>query len=479
MPTPAPARYAALADDLAASITRGTLLPGERLPSIRQARLRHGVSITTVLRAYSLLESRGLIESRPQSGHFVRQRGVSMPARGVAELPMSQPQGGSAAVDVSRLVLSTLRAIGSDAAVPLGSPYPDPSLFPHARLTRHAAAAGRRQPDHAITGQLPPGDPDLIHQIVRRYLAHGTTVDPKEVIITIGATEALNLCLQAVARPGDVVAVESPTYYAMLHAIERMGMRALEVATDPHTGIDLAALERLLRHQRIAACMVMPNFQNPLGFQMPEARKRALVALAARHGVPIIESDVYQALHFGDVPPTSLKTYDTQGVVLHCASFSKSLAPGYRIGWALAGRYRDAVEKLKFLNTLATPAIPQRAIAAYLNTGGYDRHLRRLRRTYAQQGRLMRAAVRRFLPAGTVMSQPMGGYVLWVRLPEAVDSLELYRHALEHGITLGPGYMFSATPAYRHYIRLNYSYAWSPRIEQALATIGRLAARFA
>ncbi len=469
-------RYEQLADELQAQIERGVYLPGERIPSVRQASRQQQLSVTTVLRAYLVLESRGLIESRPQSGYFVRAR-VTEPAE--AELHTSAPAAEPSAVDVSRLVLSTLRSIARDDAVPLGSPYPDASQFPVQRLARYAQAIGRRRTRWGVIDDLPPGNQELIRQIARRYAERGIAVEPGEIVMTIGATEAINLCLQAVARPGDTIAVESPTFYAMLHAIERMGMRALEVATHPGDGIDLDALERILERERIAACMVMPNFQNPLGFQMPDARKRALVELLAKHGVPAIENDVYHELHFGDTTPSALKSYDRDGLVLHCASFTKSLSPRYRIGWAMPGRYRDQVEKLKFLNTLATPAIEQLAIAEYLKHDGYDFHLRRMRKQYAQQASLMSAMVRRFFPAGTRLSQPQGGYVLWVELPPRVDAMKLYALALAQGITIGPGHMFSASADYRHFIRLNYSYPWSRQIEDALKVVGRLASECA
>ncbi|PLZ02058.1 2-aminoadipate aminotransferase [Burkholderia sp. WAC0059] len=466
--------YEKLAKEIEAQIRRGVFRPGERIPSVRQTSQHHRLSITTVIHAYLQLESKGLIESRPQSGYFVRPdasgRRVVAP-----ELNPSAPLAVSAQVDVSRLVLSTLRSIGADDAIPLGSPYPDPALFPFHKINRYAYAIARRQKQWGVTSELPPGSPRLIRQIARRYLENGEPIDPNEIVVTVGATEAINLCLQAVAKPGDTIAVESPTFYAMLHAIERMGMRAIEVATDPRTGIDVGALAQIMERQPIAACMVMPNFQNPLGFQMPDEKKRELVELMTRRDVPIIENDVYHELYFGDVHPGALKAWDTKGIVLHCASFSKSLTPALRIGWALPGRYRQQVEKLKFLNTLTTPLVPQLAIADYLENDGYEHHLRRVRKVFMQQARLMRAAVTRFFPEGTRTSQPAGGYVLWVELPPQVDSMRLYQRALESGITIGPGYMFSTSAAYAHFIRLNYSYAWSPAIEQAVTTLGKLA----
>jgi DNA-binding transcriptional MocR family regulator len=466
--------YETLAAEIETMIANGVLLEGERIPSVRQTSQHHKLSITTVLHAYVLLESRGVIESRPQSGYFVRQRARGGGAPAVREA--APPIVLSSEVDVSRLVLSTLRSIRTDGAVPLGSPYADPSRYPYARISQYANAIARRQREWSVMNDLPPGNPQLIRQIARRHLENGLAVDPGEIIVTVGATEAINLCLQAVARPGDTIAVESPTYYAMLHAIERLGMRAVEVPTDPKQGIDLAALATVIEEQKIAACMVMPNFQNPLGFQMTDARKRELVELLARHDIPAIENDVYNELYYGDSHPTSLKSFDTRGLVLHCSSFSKSLTAAYRIGWALPGRYTAQVEKLKFLNTLATSSLPQMAIAEYLQNDGYDAHLRKLRKAFAQQARIMAAAVLRFFPDGTRVSDPMGGYVLWVELPAGVEAMALYARALEQGITVGPGNMFSARGSFNQFIRLNYSYPWSAEIEAAVKQLGRLVA---
>lgn len=465
-------RYEKLAADIEAQVRQGVLLPGEQVPSVRQAAQHHRMSVGTVVRAYLLLESRGIVESRPQSGYFVRAR----PGEDALALRVSQPSARPSAVDVSALVLSTLRSIRVHDAVPLGSPYPDSSGFPWRRISQYAGAIARAHDQWSLLDDLPPGNPELIRQIARRYLENGYPVDPHEIVITLGATEAINLCLQAVARPGAAIAVESPTFYAMLHAIERLGMRAVEVATDPVTGIDIDALERILGAEGIAACMVMPNFQNPLGFQMPDAHKRRLVELLTARDVPVIENDVCGELYFGDAHPTSLKTYDTAGIVLHCASFSKTLTTAFRIGWALPGRYRAAVERLKFLNTLTTPSIPQRAIAEYLRNDGYGLQLRRVRRLYAQQARIMAAAVRRFFPPGTTLSQPMGGYVLWVQLPGGVDAMDMYHAALEQHVTVAPGHMFAPGDTYRHCIRLNYSAPWSPRTEGAVQTLGQIAA---
>jgi DNA-binding transcriptional MocR family regulator len=471
--------YEKLANEIAAQIRSGVFRPGDRIPSVRQAGQQHSLSITTVTHAYLLLESRGIVESRPQSGYFVRRRPAVERERAWHAPAAPSVPAESSKVDVSRLVLSTLHSICVDDAVPLGSPYPDPSLFPVREIDRYARAISRRQTRWGMAAELPPGRPELLRQIARRYAESGAAVDPNEIVVTLGAIEAINLCLQAVAKPGDAIVVESPTFYAVLHTIERMGMRAIEVPTDRQTGIDVGALARVMASQRVAACVVMPNFQNPLGFQMPDERKRELVALMTRYDVPLIEDAVYNELYFGDACPSTLKAYDTKGLVLQCASFSKSLAPALRVGWALTGRYRHQVERLKLLNTLGTPSNSQLAIAEFLEHGGYEHRLRRVRKALAQQANLLRAGVNRFFPEGTKTSAPAGGYLLWVELPKRIDSMRLYGLAMESGITIGPGRMFSLSDRYESFIRLNYSYAWSPEIEAAVVTLGKLAARCA
>ena len=464
--------YEKLVVEILRSIGEGVLRAGDRLPSIRESASARRLSITTVKRAYQALESQGVVEGRPKAGYFVRA------THAMAEAPLlriSQPEPVSAQVDIGRFVLSTLQRIQAQGALPLGSPFPDPSLFTWRRVYRRTDGIARRLSDWNAMNDLPPGDPELIRHIARRHLRNGLDVDPKEIVVTAGATEAINLCLQAVARPGDTIAVESPTYYALLQAIERMGMRAIEVPTDPQRGIDVDALGRLLERQRIDACLTMPNFQNPTGFLMPDDRKRALVELAVRHDMPLIEDGVYNELYYGAGPPTTLKSFDTTGIVLHCGSFTKSLTAGVRIGWALAGRYREKVEQLKFINTHSTSALAQQGVAAYLANDGWDLHLRGVRQTLQERSALMRSMVRRFFPEGTRLSQPAGGYLLWIELPAEADTLALYREALERGISIAPGRVFSNADLYPNCLRLNYSAAWTPQVEEAVKALARMA----
>lgn len=463
-------RYQQLAEDLAEAIRAGVLRPGERLPSVRVTCAQRQVSPSTVFQAYGQLEVMGLVEARARSGFFVRA--TRRPQRATPEAAL--PRKEATAVAISELVFDLLGSTRDADVVPLGSAFPAPHLFPFEELARCGARAMRRLTAGQITGALTAGDEGLRLALRKRYALQGVPLADNELIITNGAMEALNLCLQAVTQPGDVVVVESPTFYAALQALERLHLKAVEVATDPKEGVDLAALAELLARQKVAACWFMPSFQNPLGALMPVARRQALVALLAQHGVPLIEDDVYGELHAGARRPPPAKAFDQQGGVLHCSSFSKCLAPGYRVGWAAAGRYAPQVERLKMMTSLATAIPPQLALTDYLAQGGYDRHLRRLREALATQRTRALALVERYFPAGTRVTRPQGGYFLWLELPPQMDAMTLHKRARAESISIAPGVLFSADHRFTHHLRLNVGHPGDARFDEAIRTLGRL-----
>lgn len=463
--------YETLAADIAQSIQDGILRLGDRLPSVRQASASRKLSPSTVFQAYYLLEARGLIRARERSGYYVIGDVRKLPPEPEQS---SQPDEASSPVDISERVFEILESAKMRDVVPFGSAFPSPLLFPLARLAKAMSSSVQKIDPWSSVDDLTPGNPQLRRQIALRYLADGLHVQPDEIVITNGALDALNLCLLAVTRPGDAVLVESPTFYAALQSLERNGLHAIEVPTHPREGMDLAALARALERHQPKACWLMTNFQNPLGSLMPDEKKRDLVALLSQHEIPLIEDDVYGELYFGDKRPTSAKSFDTKGLVMHCSSFSKCLAPGYRVGWAVPGRYTRAVARHKLTTTLAASAPAQAALAAYLEKGGYDRHLRQLRHALSLQQTQFMEAIARYFPPGTHATRPKGGYFLWVELPPTVDALSLHRQALAHGISIAPGPIFSAHHGYSNCIRLNYGHTWDARTEAALATLGRL-----
>jgi len=465
-------RYEALADDLARSIQSGAFRPGERLPSVRQTTTARRISPSTVFQAYYLLEARGLIESRARSGYYVAARPPRLPPEPESA---SRPDGDSRPVDVSELVFDVLQSAMQRDLVPFGSAFPSPLLFPLPKLGRAIAAAAQDLDPWSTVDDLTPGQAELRHQIGLRYLIDGIDVSAEEIIVTNGALEALNLGIAAVTKPGDAVLVESPCFYAVLQSLERNGLRAVEVPTHPRDGVDLDALEQAIVRHAPRACWLMPTFHNPLGATMPEDAKRDLVSLLARHGIPLIEDDVYAELHYGARRPLPAKAFDRDGGVIHCSSFSKCLAPGYRIGWVAAGRFRDTIARNKLTTTLNTNVPAQRAIGRYLQGGGYDRHLRRLRATLAGQQAQYIAAVASFFPEGTKVTRASGGYFAWIELPEGRDALSLHRHALNSGISIAPGPIFSASRGFGRCLRLNYGHPFDARVEGALRMLGALA----
>lgn len=466
-------RYQEIASQTEKLIADGVLRAGDRLPSVRQACRIHTVSPVTVTQAYYLLESRGLIEARPKSGYFVRARlGRSLP-----EPEMSHPVGGSTQLQVSDFIFQILDSVRDPAVVPLGSSFPSPYLYPLDKLGRFLANAARRLDPLATVTDLPPGNEELRRQLALRYLAQGATVSPQEIIVTSGAMEGLNLCLQAVTQPGDLIAIESPTFYAGLQASERLGLKVIEIPSHPREGVSLSALEEALRQHPIKACLFMLNFANPTGSLVADERKQALVELLRRHDVPLIEDDVYAELYFGPQAPRCSKADDASGLVMHVSSFSKCLAPGYRLGWVAAGRYAERIRRLKLSTSLATTIPVQIALADYLKQGGYENHLRHLRQALARQEAELVVAVERHFPDGTRLARPQGGYFLWLELPRQVDTLLVHRQALELGISIAPGPIFSAQREFGHYLRLNFGHPDSPSRQAAMATLGELIAR--
>jgi DNA-binding transcriptional MocR family regulator len=420
--------YEQLATHIRTLIDRGTLHPGERLPSIRKLSSQMDVSISTVLQAYMALEAGHCIEAKPQSGFYVKMTRQIPP-----EPKPSSPSPNATQVGVSELVAQVFLSAHDPKVIQLGLSTPSAEYLPVKRLTSLLAATARNHSIRSVNYDFPPGYAPLRHEIAKRSLELGCKLSEQDIVTTNGTMEALNLCLRAVAKPGDIIAIESPTFYGTLQAIESLGMRALEIPTDPHDGIILEALSTSLKRHQVKACLLVPNFNNPLGSCVPESNKKELVKLLARREIPLIEDDIYGDLGFGPSRPKTAKAYDSEGLVLLCSSFSKTLAPGYRVGWTAPGRFKPQVERLKFMSSMACATAPQVAIADFLHSGGYDRHLRTIRKKLAIQVQRMTDAIAQYFPHGTKVTRPQGGLALWIELPRSVNSLELHRKALHHG----------------------------------------------
>ncbi|TVQ20566.1 MAG: PLP-dependent aminotransferase family protein [Leptolyngbya sp. DLM2.Bin15] len=462
--------YEQVADRLENLIYEGTLKPGDRLPSVRKLREQLSVSISTVLEAYRVLEDRGMICARPQSGYYVRQTALQQPQEPATTDPPKRVYD----IDNS-LTFRLMHAIQDPKILKLGAAVPVAEHLPLTALNRLMGQVLRQHSAKAHSYDAPPGCIELRREVAKRMLTAGCSINPDQIVTTNGTFEAVYLSLRAVTQPGDTVAIESPTYYGLLEALEMLHLKVLELPTHPRDGLSLDDLETAMQRQQITACVLVSNFSNPLGTCMGDAKKKQLADLLERYDMPLIEDDIYGDLYFEGNRPKAIKAFDRSGRVLYCASCSKTLSPGMRVGWAIAGRYQAKVEQLKWVLNQTTAIAPQLTLAAFLANGGYDRHLRQLRRKYQMQTAQMTQAICDYFPAETKVTRPNGGHVLWLELPPEFDSIQLYEEALAQNISIAPGVIFSASSGYRNCFRLNCSLPWTDDVEQAMRTIGYLA----
>lgn len=480
--------YLQLAQQVRRDIAQRRYAPGERLPSVRSLAAAQGVSVATVVRCYRHLEALGAVQARHKSGMYVaepsaspaRADGAATPACAGADRAAPAPP-----VEFDRLVslehrMTQLYALTTQQPLQWGLHLANaaPAWYPTEALARIAQRLLRSQPE--MLGAYPTGSglPALRAELAAWMATYGLDLQPDELLVTNGSTEALNVALRAVARPGDAVVVESPVYFGLLQMLGNLGLRAIELPCTPGEGMSLEALEYALEHQSgVRAVVAMPNFQNPLGHTMPDRNKRRLLRLVEQHDLALIEDDVFGDLSHTPHRPQPVKAWDRHGRVIYCGSSSKSLAPAFRLGWASGGRWHARMESLKLSTSLAAPWLEQAVMAEFMRTGGLQPHLRRLRERLAQTTPRAAEAVRKYFPAGTRVHSPAGGWWLWLELPEPVDALALLRLAVAQGIAFTPGALFSThTAKYASYLRLNIARPWTRELEQAVRRLGQLAA---
>ncbi len=467
-------RYEEVANLVVSLVDSGTLSPGSRAPSLREISKQQQVSLSTALQAYRLLEDRGVLEARPQSGHYVTSRA----ALRLEPPAITNPPGRPAAVVISPTLSKVMQYSVDPRLVPLGGAIPSAELLATARLDRFLARAARTKGASYNTYTEPRGDLRLRQEIARRAVRWGTAVSPEDIVITSGCMEAIALALSIVTRPGATVAIESPTYFGLLRSLEALGLKVLELPTDAADGIDLAALKNVLERKGVKTCLFSSSFNNPLGSTMPSENKLKVLALLARYRATLIEDDINGDIYFGPQRPVPFMALErSANNVIYCSSFSKTVAPGYRIGWMVtktAAQMERALER-KLAFTLSGPPLLQAAFADFLASGGYDNHLRRIRRVFEYTIGQMSRTVERSFPAGTKVSRPAGSFVLWLELPKSVRTAALFDEALKNGICFVPGDAFSVSGRYGHCLRLSGAHGWNERIEKGVVKLGDLA----
>lgn len=460
-------RYQQLASLLAQRIEQGLFQQGERLPSVRTLSTEHGVSISTVQQAYHLLEEKQLITPQPRSGYFVTPRKAAPPVPALTR-PAQRP------VEITQWesVLDLLNARREKGILQLGSGMPDlnqPTLKP---LWKIISRIGHQQDVELLNYDNIYGVSALREQIARLSIDGGCHISPDDIVVTTGCHEALSVSIRAVCQPGDIVAVESPTFHGTMQTLRGFGIKAIEIPTDSETGISLEALELAFDQWPVKAVIVVPNCNNPLGFIMPERRKRDLITLAQRFDVAIIEDDVYGELAYEYPRPRTIKSFDDEGRVLLCSSFSKSLAPGLRVGWVVPGRYLDRVLHMKYIVTGSTATQPQVAAAEFVRQGFYPAHIRRMRQLYQRNLEIFTYWVRHYFPCGICVTRPQGGFLMWIELPEAFDAVKLNRELRAAKLQIAVGSLFSASGKYRNCLRISYAQPFTEKTGKALEILG-------
>ncbi|SFC39654.1 transcriptional regulator, GntR family [Polaromonas sp. OV174] len=470
--------YLQLSGHYRQAIHSGVLLPGQRMPSVRALTRLHQVSLSTAVQACHRLEDEGWLEARPRSGYFVLKR------RSMDLAPLTEPEPGRT-LDPAQYVGIHDRVsdyVSKCERYPLthnlAAAYCAPEMYPAEALKNEAVRALRQQPHLLVSAVAASGDSPLHAVLARRALAQGMQLSSDDIVVTHGCIEALNIALRAVTLPGDTVAVESPSYYGLLQVLESLGLRALEIPTSPTLGISVEALELAFQtQQRVKAVVVMPNLHNPLGCVMRDGDKERLVRLCERQQVALIEDDTYGALGADDVPLKAAKAWDRHGYVIYCASLRKTLAPGLRLGWMTGGRWHARIQMLKYAQSRSNEALAQIAVAKFMGSSAYDRHLSRLRRQLNAQREQTADAIAASFPAGTRLTVPRGSMMLWVELPSGTSASAVFDAALLQGIRVAPGAMFSNSSRYDHFLRISCGYPFTKEAADSLRTLAAITAQ--
>lgn len=480
--------YEKISSKIFEMIKNGTYRVGDKIPSVRSLSGQMRVSINTIIGAYMKLENEGIIEARPNSGYYVSAQHNSVNSienendRLTSYSLRSKSEGisfeySSNIVTLGEDKLQVMADITNPKLIPLGAGIPNCDLLPFDKLNRILATETRRSKVKAVSYSTAQGDNRLRAQIIRQSFNSNYSLSPNDIIVTTGCFEAIVICLLSICRVGDIVALGSPICFTYFKTLEWLGLKVIEIPSSFNEGMNLSFLNYAIKNNAVRAVISLANFNNPLGYVMPDERKKELVKLLARNDIPLIEDDVYGDLAFGMARPLSIQSFDEKGLVMYCSSFSKTLAPGYRVGWISPGKFLENVLHIKALLNIATASPTQIAIAEFLANGGYSQHLRRIQRIYAQQMIKVRETILRSFPVGTIVNPSNGGFMFWVELPECYDTYKLYKAALTERISIAPGSIFTAGGKHGNCFRISFAF-WSKEIEKAIECIGKIASDF-
>lgn len=460
--------YLKIANSVTEQIKSETLQFGDRLPSLRSAQKLYNVSLNTVKQAYMELESRSLVESRPKYGYYVSQtsqRKLALPS--VAKMNVSEDKNSP-----EDLIGKVFGSIAGTDVTQFALGIPGKSLLPVAQMKKCMINVMKAKHDSGTNYEPVQGSEKLRREIAKWSIVMEGKITEEDLVITSGAMNGVYNCLMAVTQPGDSVAVESPVYFGILQAIQLLGLKAVEIPTHPITGVDLDALKKVM--PKLSACCFVVNYNNPLGFQMPDENKKELVRMLTEHNVPLVEDDVYGNIYFGAGRPKPCKFYDEAGIVMWVGSVSKTLAPGYRVGWVAPGKFKEKIIRQKLVQTVSSPSLFSDVIADFLEHGRYDHHLRMFRKKLYANYLQIQKSVTQYFPDNTKISEPKGGFMLWLELDKRICTEDLYDEAVSQKVNFAPGRMFSQYNQYQNCMRLNYALEWTDRVESDLEKLGKM-----
>lgn len=441
-----------LALHLAERIQQRLLAPGARLPSVRDCAQRQGVSPSTVVGAYDLLQARGLVLAQPQRGFFVREiPAAPKPAAGRSSPP-------AAPVDATALIRSMFQVQGGLPAPGMGTL---PESWLDAQVLQRALRRVCAEPEAWLSYGEPAGDASLRAAMSRRLADLGVRAEASQIVTTVGATHALDLISRTLLQPGDAVLVDEPGWAVEYARLTRMGMRLLPVPRGPE-GPDLAVLAALLREHRPRLYVTVSVLHNPTGASLTPAAAHQVLRLAEEHDLTIVEDDTYSWL--APMHATRLVQLDALQRTVYVTGFSKILTPQWRVGClAAAPELAERLIDTKLISTLTTPGPLERAVAICLDQGALRRHAERVV-TRLQAAR--QRTVRLVRDSGCHFRAEPAGLFGWVDV--GVDTEPLAQRLLDEGWLTAPGSLFHATPRPTSLMRVNFATAQDARFWQRL-----------
>jgi DNA-binding transcriptional MocR family regulator len=443
-------KYKIFTDKIEEGILNGTLKAGDKLPSVRTIKAGYRLSISSVQSGYDYLVFKGLVTSMPRLGYIVAERGFVNLETG--RLPSIVRD----AVFKDNVLMTSKRIMHLEQ-VSLNVAMPDDVFVPQKLVLKTMQEVIREKGASLLRYYPNNGSEELISLIVKRSALHGTMMQPDEVIITDGALQALYIALASVTSVGDIIAIESPCVFSVLEVIANLHLRTIEIPVSLSNGLDLDYLDNVCKDNKIKAIVLTPNFHNPTGILLSEEKKEQLYKIAVHYNTPIIENDIYGDLYFEGSRPNNIKSYDTEGLVLTYSSFSKTLAPGLRLGWLAAGQFFAKAERLKFSLGRSVSPINQEVMIKILSSSNYDKHLRVFRDKLARQASMLINYIQTYLPNVIILEIPHGGYSIWCELNKNIDSSTFYKHCEEAGVYFTSGETFTFTHMYDSCFRVIFS----------------------